>query len=121
MQHSKAHDKLHLTSAVRPRSPSRPPPQSCDTWKAALPFAPRSWDDGIQGIVLAHVLFGVQPLGQRPPNIALRCGSAREHAPAEPCHDHKRPHCAHVLEVNDIRSRALTRKRRRHESFDVPE
>ena len=105
---------LHLDHAIEVQ-------HICDTWKAALPLAPQSWDDGIQGIVLAHLLFGVQPLGQRLPNIALRCGSAREHAPAEPCHDHKRPHYAHVLEVDDIRSRALTRKRRRHESFDVPE
>lgn len=77
----------------------------CDTWKAALPRAPQSWDDGIQGIVLAHLLFGTRPLGQRPPNIALRCGSARKHAPAEPCHEHKRPHYAHVLAPDDIRSR----------------
>jgi hypothetical protein len=105
---------LHLDHAIEVQ-------HICDTWKAVLPSAPQSWDDGIQGIVLAHLLFGTRPLGQRPPNIALRCGSAREHAPAEPCHDHRRPHYAHLLALDDIRSPTRKRPRPQEESPGMPE
>ena len=32
---------------------------TCDMWKAALPPSPAAWDDGINGPLLCHLLFGV--------------------------------------------------------------
>ena len=33
---------------------------TCDMWKAALPPSPAAWDDGINGPLLCHLLFGVR-------------------------------------------------------------
>ena len=32
---------------------------TCDMWRAARPSAAASWDDGIDGALLCHLLFGV--------------------------------------------------------------
>jgi len=33
----------------------------CDVWSQALPEEPRSWDDGVCGPLVAHLLFGTGP------------------------------------------------------------
>jgi hypothetical protein len=35
----------------------------CDTWLRTMPAQPHSWDDGVNGLRVAHLLFVVQPLG----------------------------------------------------------
>ena len=48
---------------------------TCDMWKNALPPTPASWDDGIDGPLLCHLLFGIQedPV-HGPPMLRFRCG-----------------------------------------------
>ena len=48
---------------------------TCDMWKNALPPTPASWDDGIDGSLLCHLLFGIQgdPV-HGPPMLRFRCG-----------------------------------------------
>ena len=33
---------------------------TCDMWRSALPASPTSWDDGIDGRLLCHLLLGVE-------------------------------------------------------------
>ena len=35
----------------------------CQTWSDALPEKPKSWDDGLCGPLIAHLLFSVEELG----------------------------------------------------------
>ena len=49
----------------------------CDTWLRTMPAHPRSWDDGVNGLRVAHLLFGVQPLGKWPARLRFRCGNNR--------------------------------------------
>jgi hypothetical protein len=48
---------------------------TCDMWKAALPPSPVAWDDGINGPLLCHLLFGVRndPL-HGAAMVRFRCG-----------------------------------------------
>jgi len=48
---------------------------TCDMWKAALPPSPAAWDDGINGPLLCHLLFGVRndPL-HGAAMVRFRCG-----------------------------------------------
>ena len=45
-------ERLHLDH-------ERPLHATCHRWRAAMPAAPRSWDDGLDGAALCHDLFGV--------------------------------------------------------------
>ena len=38
---------------------------TCDMWKAALPPLPAAWDDGVNGPLLCHLLFGVRSTARR--------------------------------------------------------
>ena len=87
--------------------------QICDVWSRALPEEPKSWDDGICGELVAHLLFGVRdhPVAKISArrvwqkNIVIRCGDARgiadQHA-ENYCHDVSMAHYNHVLKVEDI-------------------
>ena len=48
---------------------------TCDMWKAALPPSPAAWDDGVNGPLLCHLLFGVRndPL-HGAAMVRFRCG-----------------------------------------------
>ena len=50
---------------------------TCDMWKAALPPLPAAWDDGVNGPLLCHLLFGVRndPL-HGAAMVRFRCGPA---------------------------------------------
>ena len=85
----------------------------CEVWSKALPEEPRSWDDGICGPLVAHLLFGTEDhvLAQcsaRPvwrKQIVVRCGNVRgvegQHAD-DFCHDVANAHYEHALQVGDI-------------------
>jgi len=45
-------ERLHLDH-------ERPLHATCHWWRAALREAPRSWNDGLDGVALCHGLFGV--------------------------------------------------------------
>jgi hypothetical protein len=45
-------ERLHLDH-------ERPLHATCHRWRAAIPAAPQSWDDGLDGAALCHDLFGV--------------------------------------------------------------
>ena len=82
-------------------------------WSKALPEHPSSWDDGLCGPLLAHLLFGTEdhpvaecsarPVWKR--QLVLRCGTVRgaqgQHA-ADVCHDVESAHYAHALRVADL-------------------
>ena len=84
----------------------------CDVWSRALPAEPRTWDDGVCGTLVAHLLFGSEDhvltvcttrdiWGKQ---ITVRCGNIRgEKQPADYfCHDLSNAHYDHVLRVTDI-------------------
>ena len=50
---------------------------TCDMWRTALPPTPASWDDGVDGALLCHLLFGVaeDPVHGRS-MLRFRCGPA---------------------------------------------
>ena len=79
----------------------------CEMWKLLTPHEPVSWDQGIKGMVVAHLLFGSSDLGGSPPNIRLRCGISRSmslHTGDAPlCHKQHGAHYTHVLRLGDIR------------------
>jgi hypothetical protein len=85
----------------------------CRVWSDALPAEPRSWDDGVCGPLVAHLLFGTEdhvvaqcsarPLWRR--QLLLRCGNVRgvEGQDADTfCHDVANAHYDHALRVKDI-------------------
>ena len=49
---------------------------TCDMWKNALPPTPSAWNDGINGGLLCHLLFGVShdPVQHGPAMLRFRCG-----------------------------------------------
>ena len=49
----------------------------CETWLGVMPSHPRTWDDGVNSMRVAHLLFGVEPLGKWPARLRLRCGTNR--------------------------------------------
>ena len=85
----------------------------CKVWSEALPENPRSWDDGICGPLIAHLLFGTEdhtlaqcstrPIWRK--QIVLRCGNvhgiAGQHA-GDFCHDVAGAHYDHTLHIRDI-------------------
>ena len=86
----------------------------CDTWSKALPEHPRSWDDGICGELIAHLLFGTEdhlltrcsprPIWQQ--QIVLRCGDVNgvQGQRAEDfCHDVANAHYEQTLRVEDVK------------------
>ena len=95
----------------------------CDVWSRALPAAPRAWDDGICGALVAHLLFGVEDhiVAECSPRhvwrrqLFFRCGDVvARRAPESPksqhagdfCHDVAGAHYEHVLRPEDLRWQA---------------
>ena len=85
----------------------------CQTWSDALPKKPKSWDDGLCGPLIAHLLFGVEdhPMANIDPNplwkkqIILRCGNkkgVRGQRAADFCHDVAHAHYTHALTTADL-------------------
>ena len=85
----------------------------CQTWSHALPENPKSWDDGLCGPLIAHLLFGVadHPMADVDPNplwkkqIILRCGNkkgVRGQRAADFCHDVAHAHYTHRLTPADL-------------------
>ena len=85
----------------------------CEVWSKALPKEPKSWDDGVCGPLIAHLLFGTEdhllsqcskrPIWKR--QIVPRCGDVRgvEGQTADQfCHDVAKAHIHYTLKVEDI-------------------
>ena len=86
----------------------------CKVWSNALPEHPSSWDDGICGPLLAHLLFGTEDhllshyssrsVWRR--QIVFRCGNVNGisgQCTDDFCHDVANPHYGHTLQVSDIK------------------
>ena len=68
----KALERLHLDH-------ERPLHATCHRWRAAMPAAPRSWDDGLDGAALCHDLFGVcASAAHGAACVRFRCGPPRD-------------------------------------------
>ena len=86
----------------------------CDVWSRALPPDPRSWDDGICGPLIAHLLFGTEdhvrseesdssPIWKK--QIHFRCGNvngAEGQSASHFCHDVAGAHYGNYLRTSDI-------------------
>ena len=87
----------------------------CAVWSAALPKVPRTWDDGICGPLVAHLLFGTEDhvlaeCSARPvwkKQLVFRCGDVRgtagQQAAADFCHDVAGAHYHHALRIEDLK------------------
>ena len=64
---------------------------TCDMWRAARPSVAASWDDGIDGVLLCHLLFD--------PALRFRCGPSRL-GDAGYCHQ---LHMAHYRGLRQLR------------------
>ena len=65
-------ERLHLDH-------ERPLHATCHRWRAAMPAAPRSWDDGRDGAALCHDLFGVcASAAHGAACVRFRCGPPRD-------------------------------------------
>ena len=90
----------------------------CELWKQLTPRDPVSWDQGIKGVLVAHLLFGTRDLGAHRPNIRLRCGISRgaaklkHHGRARLCHKQHGAHYTHVLDLGAIRDQPMPKRRR---------
>ena len=98
----------------------------CEVWKQLTPRNPASWDEGIKGIIVAHLLFGTTALGAHASNIRLRCGAsgARQlrvtggkRPPA--CHKQHGAHYSHVLHPNSIRNTPPPKRQRTRVADDA--
>ena len=85
----------------------------CDVWSAALPEQPKSWDDGVCGPLVAHLLFGTEdhvlarcsarPIWRK--QLIFRCGTVRGvqgQRAEDVCHDLVDGHGEYRLEATDI-------------------
>ena len=79
---------------------------TCDLWRRALPAAPAGWDDGVDGGLLCHLLFGVEDSAEHGPRcVRFRCGpprwgGAERGDGATPyCHELGLPHYTRVRAV----------------------
>ena len=84
----------------------------CDVWSRALPPDPASWDAGICGELVAHLLFGAEdhvlaacsprPIWRR--QVIMRCGNASGAGQNADrfCHDVSNAHYGHALHVADL-------------------
>ena len=81
---------------------------TCDMWRAALPPAPASWDDGIDGGLLCHLLFGVHddPVHGEP-MLRFRCGPSGLGSDAGYCARNPSPAQHHLAAPFPHLSRAL--------------
>ena len=65
-------ERLHLDH-------ERPLHATCHRWRAAMPAAPQSWDDGLDGAALCHDLFGVcVSAAHGAACVRFRCGPPRD-------------------------------------------
>ena len=76
---------------------------TCVMWAealAALPHRPASWDEGVDGGLLCHLLFGVRtdPV-HGAPMLRFRC--RKRTARATPCHKLNTPHYRGLREVRE--------------------
>ena len=68
---------------------------TCDLWKRAMPSSPISWDDGVDGGLLCHLLFSVKANATRgPAMLRFRCGPG-----ASRCHKLNMPHYETLVDV----------------------
>ena len=68
----KALKQLHLDH-------EQPLHATCHSWRAAIPAAPRSWNDGLDGAALCHNLFGVcAGEAHGAACVRFRCGPPRD-------------------------------------------
>ena len=75
---------------------------TCDMWRTARPSAAASWDDGIDGALLCHLLFGVEEdPAYGAPALRFRCGPSRLGSDAGYCHQ---LNMAHYRGLRDVRS-----------------
>ena len=73
---------------------------TCDMWRRALPASPRVWDDGVDGALLCHLLFGVGGDAiHGAPTVRFRCGPARLGASDAYCHQLNMPHYSGLRDV----------------------
>ena len=73
---------------------------TCDMWRAALPPSPRAWDDGVDGALLCHLLFGVaEDRVHGASMVRFRCGPASLGAPGTYCHQLHMPHYRGLRDV----------------------
>ena len=74
---------------------------TCDMWRAARPSAAASWDDGIDGALLCHLLFGVD---EHPvhgaPMLRFRCGPSGLGSDAGYCHQLNMAHYRGLRDVH---------------------
>ena len=83
-------------------------------WSKALPEEPQSWDDGVCGELVAHLLFGTRdhvlsksstlPIWRR--QIVFRCGDVRGvkgQQATDFCHDIAKAHYEQTLRAEDIK------------------
>ena len=68
---------------------------TCDLWKRAMPSSPISWEDGVDGGLLCHLLFSVKASATRgPAMLRFRCGPG-----ASRCHKLNMPHYETLVDV----------------------
>jgi len=87
----------------------------CNVWSHALPDKPCSWDDGLCGHLIGHLLFGTEDhilsaCSKRKvwcKQVHLRCGNVRGKKGVQQvsdfCHNVGHAHYSHVLTVSDIK------------------
>ena len=87
----------------------------CTVWKDAMPKKPRTWDDGVDGDLICHLLFGVEdhpkaiaastPESTRylwKANVQFRCGNSRQQRKGDFCHETRYAH-RQKLTLADLR------------------
>ena len=81
----------------------------CTAWKAAMPQNPRTWDDGVDGDLVCHLLFGVTDHSRFgscadkskarmwKANLHFRCGPSQQQRAGHFCHETWYPHQEHQV------------------------
>jgi hypothetical protein len=85
----------------------------CTAWKQAMPAKLRSWDDGVDGDLICHLLFGVQdhPKACNGDNkwraaVHFRCGTSKTRRQGQFCHESRYLHLNYQITSADLKKAA---------------
>jgi hypothetical protein len=82
----------------------------CTAWREAMPAQLNNWDDGVDGDLICHLLFGVDDhpkatTGDKKWKAAVhfRCGTSRVRRKGDFCHDFRHKNQENSLTSTDLR------------------
>ena len=81
----------------------------CAAWQQAMPANLKSWDDGVHGEFLCHLMFSVEDHANSTEDkkwkaaVHFRCGTSLTRRKGDFCHDYRYTHPDHQIASEDLK------------------